>query len=385
MGKITEIGLLFIFIFGISAVSKKLKIPHLLSLLLGGLIGKFIFPADIANEVKILETMALTLLFFFLGLDFSFERLFNMMRRIFVAGVIDFLFNFFGILLVSYLITKDLIFSLVVSAALYPSSTAITIKLISDYKRVPFAETDVILGILIIEDIVSIALISFLFPISTGEKIDLIKIANGFLVFLIFFLLFFLLRKPAERIFTKLPEIISEEVLAFLVLGLVLAPSDILARFGISDILIAFLLGCLVPEKSEMYNSIQKHLYGLKEFSAGLFFFFFTFDMDLKLSTKDILLIISLTFVALITKFISTYLSSVYTIRSKTPSYRSAFSMLQRGEFSLVISSISAKSKTVVPIAVIISSIVGVISFVYAPALSKYLSKIMTRKDKTKS
>lgn len=371
MKEYTEIGLLFIFIFGVSAISKRLKIPHLLSLLLAGLAGKFLFSTDIQKEVKILETIALVLLFFFLGLDFSPERLFNLMRRIIVAGIIDLLVNFVVIFFISYVITRDTVFSFIISSALYPSSTAITVKLISDHKRVPYAETDVMLGILIIEDIVSIALVSLISSISTGERFDTARIANGFLIFSIFLTLFFLLRKPFERILIKLPEIVSEEVLAFLVLGSVLAPANALSKFGISNILIAFLIGCLVPERSEIYNSIQRHLYGLKEFSAGLFFFFFAFNIESELNFKDVLLISLLTLASLVTKFASIYLGSMYVLRSKTRSYRSALSMLQRGEFSLVISNVNAESKSIIPIAVIVSSIIGVIGFSYASKISK--------------
>lgn len=384
MEKLAQIGLLFTFIFAVSVISKAVRIPYILSLLLAGIIGKMIFHSEIMEQIKILEIVALVLLFFFIGLDFSFERLLNTTQKSLLPGIIDFVFNFLIVFLISYLLTKDISFSIFISSALYPTGTAITVKLIENYKRTPYTETDIVLGILIIEDLICIILVSLIAPTIAGEKIELKKITIGIITIVLLMTLFFVFRKPVEKIFVKLPTIVNEEVLAFLVLGLVLAPSEILRKFNISEILLAFFLGCIVPEKSEIYTSMQRNLYGLKEFSAGLFFFLFTFGTDLHLNLNNITIIIILSVVSIISKIISIYIGTFLTTKSKATSSRTALSMIQRGEFSLVIGGINPVVKPIISIIVIITSFIGVVLFAYAPQITNYITRSSKKQIKRK-
>lgn len=376
MENLAQTGFLFVFIFTVSVVSKAIKIPYILSLLLAGIFGKFIFSPEIMEQIKILEVVALVLLFFFIGLDFSFERLLSTTQKSLIIGMTDFIFNFLIIFFTSYFLTGDLIFSLTVSSALYPTSTTLTIKLIESYKRTPYTETDIILGTLIMEDIICITLISIIGPVVSNEKIELKKVAIGSTSFFLFFLLFFIFRKPAGKLFTKLSTIINEEVLAFLVLGLVLAPSEILKKFNISEILVAFFLGCLIPEKTEIYNSMQRNLHGLKEFSAGLFFFLFTFGIDLDMSLRNTKIILILSVTSIISKIFSVYFGTLLSTKSISVSSRTSFSMIQRGEFSLVIGVLHPLAKSIISIIVMITSFIGVFSFAYAPKIAKYILRI---------
>jgi len=128
------IGLLFslLFVFGFSL--RFLKVPYILSFMLAGLVGKELFHEKVIEWVTFLEHSAVIFLFFFIGLEYSFERL-GAMRNILKPGLADLFINFLPVFLVAYLVTKDFLFSAVVASALYPSSTAITAKLLSDYKR----------------------------------------------------------------------------------------------------------------------------------------------------------------------------------------------------------------------------------------------------------
>ncbi len=97
--------------------------------------------------LALLEHSAVAFLFFFIGLEYSFERLSGMRRIIKPA----------------FIFTRNFYFSVVAASALYPSSTAITVKLLSDYRRLALA--------LIFEDLVSIVLLSLF-----GGKIGVLSL-----------------------------------------------------------------------------------------------------------------------------------------------------------------------------------------------------------------
>lgn len=53
--------------------------------MLMGILGKYIFPERIIDWVRFLESSAIIFLFFFIGLEYSFERLLGMARVIKVS------------------------------------------------------------------------------------------------------------------------------------------------------------------------------------------------------------------------------------------------------------------------------------------------------------
>jgi Kef-type K+ transport systems, membrane components len=147
------VGLLFLSLFLSGFLLKFLKFPYILSFMLMGILGKYIFPEGIIDWVRFLESSAIIFLFFFIGLEYSFERLLGM-AKIIKPGFIDFFVNSAPVFLLSYLITHDLMLSSLLAIALYPSSTSITAKLLVDYRRLINPEADLLIGILIFEDLI---------------------------------------------------------------------------------------------------------------------------------------------------------------------------------------------------------------------------------------
>ncbi len=153
--KLIYSGIILLFMFSLAYSLSRLKVPHIVSFMLAGLLAKGFVPVEYSHTFALLEYSAIALLFFFIGLEYSFERLAGMLRVI-KPGLIDFILNFFPILALAYLLSKDLILSLVLASALYPSSTAITVKLLMDYKRLIFPEADFMIGLVSLEDLISI-------------------------------------------------------------------------------------------------------------------------------------------------------------------------------------------------------------------------------------
>jgi CPA2 family monovalent cation:H+ antiporter-2 len=333
--------------------------------MLMGILGKYIFPERIIDWVRFLESSAIIFLFFFIGLEYSFERLLGM-ARVIKSGFIDFFVNSVPVFLLSYLITRDLMLSSLLAIALYPSSTSITAKLLVDYRRLINPEADLLIGILIFEDLISVVFLA-LFSFSG------LNVLKGVLVMGVVIILFYLLRGLAIKGFKYIDRISNELIFPFFIVGILLFLSGFGESLGVSSAIIAFLLGVIVPENSQSFEVIEKRLTDLKELAIGVFFFSFTFLAHINLQ-QDWLFIILLFVLITITKFISTYWASrVYGLGKKV-SFRASFSFLARGEFSVLFASLMPQAQPIVFFVVMLSAIFGSLSFIYAPKLSARLA-----------
>jgi len=313
-------------------------------------------------------------LFFFIGLEYSFERL-RAMKNILKPGLADLFINFLPVFLVAYIATKDFLFSAVVASALYPSSTAITAKLLSDYKRLVFPEAELLIGILIFEDLISIILLSLLSGgINGGQEEPTFLLLRSVLSLLVFFFAFYLLRNLAYRAVGEIDKISEETIFPFLIVGALLLLCGLGEWMGVSSALIAFMLGIIVPEDSLTYKTVGEKLADLKELSLGVFFFSFTYSANISFD-QNLYLLIALVLLSLITKLLSTYWGARLYGLTKRVSIRASLSFLGRGEFSLIFASLLPATQALVFLVVLITSILGSISFVYAPKVASALTK----------
>jgi CPA2 family monovalent cation:H+ antiporter-2 len=277
--------------------------------MLMGILGKYIFPERIIDWVRFLESSAIIFLFFFIGLEYSFERLLGM-ARVIKPGFIDFFVNSVPVFLFSYLITRDLMLSSLLAIALYPSSTSITAKLLVDYRRLINPEADLLIGILIFEDLISVIFLALFSSALTGDFSGL-NVLKGVLVMGVVIILFYLLRGLAIRSFKYIDRISNEIIFPFFIVGILLFLSGFGESLGVSSAII-----------------------DLKELAIGVFFFSFTFLAHINLQ-QDWLFIILLFVLITITKFISTYWASRVYGLGKKASFGASFSFLARGEFSV--------------------------------------------------
>ncbi|MFN3870691.1 MAG: cation:proton antiporter [Aquificaceae bacterium] len=364
-------GGVFLLLFFSALFLSRIKVPYILSFMLAGLLGKLFLPPRAEDILILFEYAAVILLFFFIGLEYSFERLINM-KRLIKPGLLDLLLNFFPAFILAYLFTKNLLFSLVIGAVVYPSSTAITAKLLMDYKRLVNPEAELLIGVLIFEDLVSIILISALTGITLKGEADTLSLLRGILAVVLLFALFYLAKGLSHRAFDYMDRKVSEDLIPFFVLGFLLFSSGISLSFGLSDALIAFLLGVIVPEGSKTFEIIERSLSDLKELSVGVFFFMFTFHAKLSFDFNWWLFVLLLA-LSIFLKLLSTYWGAILYGLGKRVSMRASLSFIQRGEFSVIFASFYEPTQSMAFLLVILTAFLGSFSFVLAPKISQRL------------
>ena len=108
-------------------------------------------PSEVTHFVA---EIGLVFLLFFLGLEFTLGRLVRSRQHAVFGGAIDFVANA-GLGLVIGVAAFGANFgSLVLAAAIYVSSSAVTVKALTDFRRLADDETDLVLAILVAEDLV---------------------------------------------------------------------------------------------------------------------------------------------------------------------------------------------------------------------------------------
>src|SRR5512132_2624941 len=144
---------------GLGLVASRLGLSAIPAYLLAGLllgpnepkVLSLIQPSEVTDFVA---EIGLVFLLFFLGLEFTLGRLVRSRRHAVVGGAIDLLLNA-GLGLVVGVAAFGFSFgALVLAAAIYVSSSAITVKGLIDFRRLADDETDLVLAILVAQDLV---------------------------------------------------------------------------------------------------------------------------------------------------------------------------------------------------------------------------------------
>src|SRR5216684_7453112 len=143
---------------GLGLIASRVGLSAIPAYLLSGLllgpnepkVLSLIRPSEVTDFVA---EIGLVFLPFFLGLEFTLGRLARSRRHALVGGAIDVLANA-GLGLIVGVVAFGVSFGAVIlAAAVYVSSSAITVKGLIDFRRLADEETDLVLAILLFEDL----------------------------------------------------------------------------------------------------------------------------------------------------------------------------------------------------------------------------------------
>ncbi|WKY47697.1 cation:proton antiporter [Eubacteriaceae bacterium ES3] len=366
-------GLLLIIFFVISFLSHKLNIPSVLAFIILGLL---LVPVLGGNEaIHLLAEIGIVLMFFVLGLEFPVAKILRISKTIWAAGLIDVVLNFGGAFVLALIFNLDLLSAAIIGGIVYASSSSITAKLLEDNKRLANVETEFMLALLIFEDLVSPILISFLAAMSSDQAM------SGQLILLI------LLKVSTLTLgaiiighygFSKLKDFIDNYIesdfLTFLMVGIAFIYSGLAIYLGLSEILGAFLAGVILSETGNSAE-LEHLLLPIRDFVLPFFFLWFGTTISFGGGIPMLPLLISLIVWSMIGKILVGIWGGKAFGLSKRPSYRAGLSLIQRGEFSVIIASIALPQLMAFSsVYIIVSAFIGVIFFQKAPAISKWIA-----------
>ncbi|MCS7162540.1 MAG: cation:proton antiporter [Bacteroidia bacterium] len=365
------LGALFLGLFSVGWLFQRWRLPELLGfLLLGLLLPRSLLSPDFLQHLTHIGELAIWLLFFFVGLEYSPEHLTRLSRNILGPAALDFALNFGGVALLALLFASPLE-ALLLGSALYPSSTAVVVRLLMSYGRLANPETELLIGILIVEDLVGITLLGLLSPWGHGGA-NSPNLLHSFLalgsVLIVFWSLHHWLIPRLSRWEWRME---NETLTAFLTFGLVLSVGYLGQAIGLSGALLTFLLGVLLPGDSALGRAAEKTLPPFRELSVGIFFFTLSYATDSQ--RLSFTAGMGWLLYAIMLKGFSTFWAARWWGLSPRAALRAALSFLPRGEFSLLFGSLSSLWKETISLVIVGSVAVGTPLLAKAASLAERL------------
>lgn len=328
-------GAILVVLFATGILSSYIRVPAIILFMASGFLLQ-----SLMEEMAVIDTLGqigLVLLFFFIGLQFSPDKLRHIFRRIWFGGLLDLALGFIVVIPAALLLGLGLSSSLFLAGIVYASSTALVMKLLVDNRRLASPEAEYILGLLIFEDLVYVILVALYHPLSRGGDLSPTNILATFAGALAFFGLVGWLTHVFRRPIAAFLEHFEEhDSMVFLSLGGVLLISGIFIFIGFSELLGAFLLGTALSEtgKGDFFSA---RLLPIREISVGLFFFSFGFHLPFQSFDIPFLIVGILLAIGVLGKIVAVFLGGLGYGLSPQASLRAGLSMVPRGEFSIVV------------------------------------------------
>ena len=347
----------------------------------GGPSSNILGGVGILSDISALNLFAeigVILLLFVIGIEFPYAKIRSIGRVAMGVGTIGLLSTLGVVFYAASALGLNFMDSLFIAAALSISSTAIIVKIFEDMGRIKKESSILVLGILIVEDVIAVILISSLQSIalvgsvSIESVIVVIMVAAGLLIGT-----FTIGTKIIPPLIDRVAASEHREILLLSVLGVCFGYALLANIVGLSVAIGAFLAGVLVAESKS--SEVAKILSSpIKDMFVAIFFISVGALMDISQLQNYIYIAIALIAVATGMKFGGNMLGNFLFRQKRGKSLRSAFALASpRGEFSIVIVKtgvdIGAVSAFLFPLIGIISIITAFLS----PFLVKASDKIV--------
>jgi CPA2 family monovalent cation:H+ antiporter-2 len=324
--------------FGLSAIPAYL----LAGLLLGPHephVTSLIEPSEVTTFVA---ELGIIFLLFFLGLEFTVDRLLRSGRHIGLGGSIDLTVNAAVGLLVGVIAFGFGFPALILAAAIYVSSSAVTVKGLIDFRRLADDETDLILAILVFEDIVIAGVLGFAAAGGEGVSPTLVAVAKALLFVTVSVAASRFLRKPIDAALGRLPG----EFMLLVTFGFLIGMAAIAEELGLSEAIGALMAGVVLAETS-IREEIEERFLSFRDVFAALFFFVFGLSIDIGALDSVGLLVALAVVLTVLAKLASGYGAGVVGGFSPRQSLNVGAALVAHGEFTIILAQIASDNDAI--------------------------------------
>jgi len=349
----------------VTLLFRRLNQPVVLGYILAGIIiGPYTPPFSLISDQEIIRTLAnlgVILLMFSLGLHFNLKKLKRIGMPAFVAAFLEILFMVWIGYELGMLFWKDPLTALFLGGILAISSTTIIIKALQELKLMNEKFSELVFGILIVEDILAMALIALLSGIAQTGSLNVAEVLvtlSKLGVFLASLMVAGLLLAPP--LLRYVARFNNPEMTLIVLLALCFGVSFLATRLGYSEALGAFMIGSIVSGTRKLGN-YEALISPVKDMFSAIFFVSIGMFID-PFSLKDYWhMILLLSLVVIAGKIFTCSLGSLIAGVELKTSVKVGMSLAQIGEFSFIIATLGLSLKVtnpaLFPIAVLVSAI----------------------------
>jgi monovalent cation:H+ antiporter-2, CPA2 family len=339
---LSQLALTVLLLGGLGLVAHRLGVSAIPAYLLTGLIlgpnephiTHLITPSEVTEFVA---ELGLVFLLFFLGLEFSLTRLSRTGRHIGLGGTLDLVTNAAIGLLVGVVAFGFSFGALILAAAVYVSSSAITVKGLIDFRRLADDETDLVLAILLFEDLVIAFVLGFAATGggSSAQTFGTVAKAVAFIAASLAVSRY--LSRPIDRVLDRLPR----EFFLLFTLGLLVGMAALAKELGLSEAIGALMAGVVLSEMS-VREEIEERFFSFRDIFAALFFFVFGLSIDLgALGELGWLLALAVP-LTLLGKTAGGYFAGRVGGFTPRQSFNAGVALIAHGEFTIILAQLAA-------------------------------------------
>ena len=341
---IEDLALILIVAGIVTLIFKRLKQPLVLGYIVAGFLVSPNMPytASVVDHenVHLWADIGVMFLLFSLGLDFSFKKILKMgASPIISTCTIIFCMSMLGVLVgrAFHWTRMDCIF---LGGMLAMSSTTIIYKAFDDLGLRQQQFAGLVMSVLILEDILAIVMMVMLSAVASGNDLEGGQMLGAIMKIAFFLILWLIVGIFAIPLFLrKVRDLINNEVLLVVSLGLCCAMAVTSTKVGFSSAFGAFIMGSILAETIEA-ERIEKLVEPVKNLFGAIFFVSVGMLVDPKILIEYALPILLLVLTILIGQAVFGTISFMLGGESLKSAMRCGFSMAQIGEFSFIIASL---------------------------------------------
>ncbi len=360
---------------------RRINQPPILGYLIAGLIvGPFTLPlmglespVTGTETIRLLADLGLVILLFALGLEFGWRRIRQMGLRVVIIGIIEMAFMIalgyeIGVLL-GWTGTE----AIFLGAALAISSSAILVKMLRDTSTLFTPAGRLIVGILVVEDLFAVVLLSILSSVATTGTTEIGNIGS-----IIAKLGLFLLSAAAigaliaPRIINFVARFRSQEVMLIVGLALCFGLALVGESLGLSAAAGAFLIGTILGD-TEHSEELTHIMNPVRDMFAALFFVSIGMLIDVSLFAQFLVPSLIVSAVFILGKIVANTIGTFITGHDGRTSLIVGMGKPQLGEFSLAMIKVGADHAAVgaflYPVVAVTTAITSLVyPFIYRSA-----------------
>ncbi|WP_425456543.1 cation:proton antiporter [Borrelia crocidurae] len=347
--------------FGIPKVIGQITAGILLSpTCLGKIKVPLLFPLGIINsgenylineDIFAISTIASIILLFMAGLETDLKLFLKFLPRGGLIGITEVIGTFTSFALISTILFDVQLInptSLFIGIIATPSSAGIAASILSAKKKMSTSEGVTIISTSIIDDVLSMIMLTSVITISRSlSDLDItISIRSTIQNILIWFCLTFILILLSKPISQLLKSFNSVTLATVITLTFTFIISSIFQNLGMSFVIGAYIFG-LAMSKTDIVYVIQDKLTLFERFFIPIFFTSIGMMADINvILSKEVLIIGTLlSLIAIATKVVYCFIPSYFLGFNKLGALRIAFGMVPRGEISLIIANVALSSE----------------------------------------
>jgi monovalent cation:H+ antiporter-2, CPA2 family len=272
-------------------VFQKLRLPTIVGFLLAGVI---IGPNGLQlitslSQVETLAEIGVVLLLFSIGLEFSFETIVSVQRRVIWAGLLQVGLTTLLVLALTRFFGLSIEVGIFYGFLLSLSSTAIVLRIYNDRREINSIQGRLASGILLFQDLCIVPMMLLLPVLGQSGKGSLVSIVWAVTKALIaLVLIVWAARRFLPRLLHQVALLRNREIFILFVVLICLGTAWLASESGLSLALGALIAGLVISE-SELSHQIIADVLPLRDCFSGIFFISIGMLLNLDFLTRDFL------------------------------------------------------------------------------------------------